>query len=260
MRKLLFSFLFSILVLGGVVAFADDLPVATVNGVPYTDFDEAYSAARSSSGNLVIAQDLTLDSNLVSTQGMTITIPTGVTVTTSGNIQSSAGASIVNYGRLLSTGSSTSFILINSGNFLNNGGDILASNNRGFAISSTSDGGSVVFNGGSIRGYQNAIYNAYTGTQITINGGLFQSETGAPIYDLSTIVWGSGTSYDVSADGTTIDSSFGPLRYVRQIIEAAITWIALFLGTVVEYKLLLCFFIIVFVGLGIGLIKRAMYL
>lgn len=260
MRKLLFSFLFSILVLGCVVAFADDLPVATLNGVEYSDFALALSDARSSGGQLVITSDIEYSSPISANNGLTIIVPQGITLTSSSTIGATLGGKVYNYGHLVSTGNLNSFVIVTSGEFFNNGGSILSDYNHGVAVASTSDGGSIVFNGGLISGYENAVYNRYTGTDVTINGGLFRSEVGAPIYDLSTIVWGPGTSYDVSSDGYTIDSSFGPLRYVRQIVEAAITWIGLFLSTVVEYKLLLCFFILVFVGLGIGLIKRAMYL
>lgn len=56
-------------------------------------------------------------------------------------------------------------------------------------------------------------------------------------------------------DATTITIST-ILEAVTSIVTAAINWVGSFATVIVENPLILCFVVVAFVGLGVGLIKR----
>lgn len=238
-----------------VCAFAADEPVvATVNGAPYTSVAAALADAQAGDRVDVVA-DCVIDSGCYIKSDVNFYVPSPVTVTFSGNgFINSYGNCRLSGSFISSEFSTVQFIEFFSGTSVITGNfyNYTASHNSGRAIAVDGDANVSIY-GGSFHGYRNAL-RVFNSPSVSIYGGKFTSVEGAPIDSLSAIEYPSGVS-SFSEDGSLI-FSWGPLYQITQLVTSAISWLVLFVGAIVSNKLLLIWLIVVFVGLGIGLIKR----
>lgn len=70
---------------------------------------------------------------------------------------------------------------------------------------------------------------------------------------------GNTSNFGTSPRLGTVQGGFSILTQVTQLVQAAVGWLLAFCAVVLEYKLLLLFVIVVFVGLGFGLIRRIIH-
>lgn len=234
-----------------VAAFAADDVVATVNGEGFSSVSAALAVAQAGDRVEVVA-DTSFSSNLSIPSGVNFYLNPGVTLSTSSFNISSRGNSFL-YGNLVRTSSSSdnSFLFSVYDGTTSVFGSVLDSSSVGTAISVRNNSGNLIFYGGSASGYEYAL-TANFGSAVIYNGSFSSIQN--PDYPLG----GSNLSVPghIVHSGSGSYVSFGGLYEVGQIVSSAISWLNLFVIAIVTNKLLLIFFIIIFVGVGIGLIKR----
>lgn len=235
-----------------IISFAADSPiVATVNGYGYTSLSDALAVA--TSGDTVsVVSDTSFSSDLSIPSGVNFNLPYGVTLSTSNNSINSYG-NLYLAGNIISSNRSEvgSLLYLFEGNSLFTGSIISnVSNVNGSAIHFPSSSSAVLdIINGTFIGYSSAINNSNSpGSSLIIHGGTFIPGISGS-YTLA-----NGSSVVPGETGTVI--SWGPLYQIGQLVSSAISWIVLFVTAIVSNKLLLIWLLVIFVGLGIGLIKR----
>lgn len=253
-RFLFFSSFFVCLTIFTINAFADE-PLASVNGGSPVSLTSAI--AESSVGDTVrVVSGGQLSAPLTFPSGVTVVVPYGVSIASSSRF--AVSGDLVNYGSLIYNGTvnnSGGFVTVGNGNFSNYGKVLASDYGRAVVAYNSSSSGLAFFGGSEVHGNTYAVQWPADIDNLTIRSGIFVSNTRFPVTPEGALLnLPNGVSYDV--EGNSINVSWGPLRYVTQFVTEAIAWIGLLIGAVVTNKLLLCFFLFVFVGLGVGLIRR----
>lgn len=238
-------------ILFSIGAFAADSPVvATVNGYGYTSLSDALAVA-TSGDNVTVVSDTIISSSLNIPSGVNFNVPFGVTINFSGPgcFYNYGNASLS--GSFVSSDSSSPAYLFRflSGTSYITGRFYSSVSSVPVGIPPSADSSVLVsiysgFFSGSVHGIKNSLNSG----NLIIYGGEFVPSIDGP-YTLA-----SGSSFVPGEPGTVI--SWGPLYQIGQLVSSAISWLVLFLTAIVSNKLLLIWLLVIFVGLGIGLIKR----
>lgn len=163
------------------------------------------------------------------------------------------------YGHVLSQSSSVSYAIISSHSNLYLYGDIISAS-IGLEVYQTS---SVLFSGSMISAYSYAVrvQSDAISSSLIVDGGSFYSEIRASVLspleafsfpDGLDVIYQNGRIFAVSPVSLFSD--------IGRIVFESVVWIQLLVHSIMDNTLLLIFFIVVFVCLAIGLLRRSIYL
>lgn len=242
---------FTILILSCFAFAADDPVVATVNGEGYSNIADALSVA-TAGDRVEVVKSVTIDYNITVPADVNFYVNPGVIISTSNNIINNGNSTI--YGNIVREESSNSGYL-----FANTNGNVSF---FGSVIDTSVQGALTVINGnadiygGTFSAQRYAV--AGNGGNVNIYNGEFTSVEfpNNPVAG-SYVTYPSGVNHFI--EGGKLIVSWGPLYQIGQIVTSAISWLGMFVTAIVTNKILLVFVIVIFVGCGIGLIKRIIY-
>lgn len=211
----------------------------------------------SSSGVLRVVGDLSLTSDITLSRRFVFEPSSHVTCNGFVISVSSAGSGVFD-GTLYQTGSHVAVSVV--GGNVTFSGDIIASNYTCVLIYNVS---SVSFVGVSFVSKSSSVIvrSAALGSTLYVEGGSFISSSGSvPLSPLDAFSFPDGVVVQFLNGYIVATSSVSVLSDIGRIVSEAVVWISLLVRSVMDNTLLLVFFIVVFVGLGIGLIRRSIYL
>lgn len=267
MRKFVFLFVFSLVFVFlcfGAFAADDDI-IGSLNGVPISTLEGV---------SLTAGDVLHISSQTGYTFTSSFSVPSGaLLVVDEGALFSpnyiSVSGKLVNNGRIISNqsfnpGADGMIRLNDSAVFEHNGRLTSATRADSTAVRINSSDVSAWFWGGEVYGYRSALNIAASGGNSNINiydTSFRNNDSRSADYIIlpSSSALQLGFGQTATLQGHTLVVSASPTVAVSSLVQSAIEWITVLCAAIIANKLLLIWILVVFVGLGIGLLKRVMY-
>lgn len=238
------------IVLFSIFAFADSSDVvATVNGVGYSSISAAVSAAQSGDSVFVVA-DTSVNSQIDIPSNVSFIVPNAITIDFYDNGRFSSLGNCSLNGTFVGHNPNGSYLFaFRGGNSVVTGSFYSNDGSRTIGLTSSALPDTVVsIYGGYFSAVDSGIFNHSDNGNLIIYGGEF-IPTIQGNYTL-----GGAAIPEINSNGVVV--TWGSLYQIGQLVSSAISWLVLFVTAIVSNKLLLIWLLVIFVGLGIGLIKR----
>lgn len=234
------------------VSAADDYPVY-VGDTGFSSLEEAISATPASAdttisvvGNISLTENCSVGVRSIVFAPSSVVVGNGFTISVTGNA--------VFAGTFRQT---SNHVMINvRGGFSEFSGNIYAPDYVAVNVTNTAN---VSFVGGSYVSRYSTVLVTNDGLNSTIyvgGGSFYSSNNNAPLSPIDAFSFPDGVVVQYY-NGYIVATSNGSLLVdISSFVRSSVDWITIFTNTIVQNPLILCFCIVGFCGLGVGLIKR----